>query len=306
MVIGAVYEDLRSDTGAFRIMGLKYDLDLLREIGQGAKLEANYHLFSLRYELMMKIIDLDIRKEVSLYRRSRAGKRLHHKIVTLMMKLRLHRSRNRSVVQRNNVYIAPTVNRLCKKTIDYRCATVNCLSIVNKTSDFKVELMEHNLDVCAITKTWIREGDDTTAIQLCLDGYSSVSIPREGRIGGGIAIVHRSDITLRSKSVYNYQTMECADFLLEFQNMLVNLCVIYRPPDTSIAAFCDNLMDYQERNVTSPGKMIIVGDVNIHTNKEQHPDTALFQETLDGLGLRNHVDFATHHFGNSLDTVITS
>ena len=40
-------------------MGLKYDLDLLREIGQGAKLEANYHLFSLRYELRMKITDLD-------------------------------------------------------------------------------------------------------------------------------------------------------------------------------------------------------------------------------------------------------
>ena len=67
---------------------------------------------------------------------------------------------------------------------------------------------------------------DTTAIQLCLDGYSSVSIPREGRIGGGIAIVHKLDITLRIKSVYNYQTMECADFLLDFQNMLVNLSFI--------------------------------------------------------------------------------
>ena len=118
--------------------------------------------------------------------------------------------------------------------------------------------------------------------------------------------MHRSDITLRSKSVYNYQTMECADFLLDFQNMLVNLCVIYRPPDTSIASFCDDLMDYQERNVTSPGRMIIVGDINIHTNKEQHPDSILFQETLDGLGLRDHVDFATHYFGNSLDAVITS
>ena len=65
-------------------------------------------------------------------------------------------------------------------------------------------------------------------------------------------------------------------------------------------------MDFQERNVTFPDKMIIVGDVNIHTNKEQHPDTALFQETLDGLGLRDHVDFLTHCLGNSLDAVITS
>ena len=62
MVIGAIYEDLKLDIGALRIMGLKYDLDLLWEIGQGAKLKPNYHLFSLRYELRMKIIDLDIRK----------------------------------------------------------------------------------------------------------------------------------------------------------------------------------------------------------------------------------------------------
>ena len=287
-------------------MGLKYDLDFLRDTGHSAKLEENYHMFSLGYGLRMKIIDLDRRKKARLYRRSRAGKRLHHKIQTLSTKLRLHRPRNRSLVQGNNVIIPSTVNRVCKKTIDYRCATVNCCLIVNKTSDFKVELMEHKLDVCALTEIWIREGDDTTAIQLCLDGYSSVSIPREGRIGGSIAIVHRSDITLRSKSVYNYQTMECADFLLHFQNMLVNLCVIYWPPDTSIASFCDDLMDYQERNVTSLGKMIIVGDVNIHTNKEQHPDSALFQEALDGLGLRDHVNFATHHLSNSLDAVITS
>ena len=32
--------------------------------------------------------------------------------------------------------------------------------------------MEHTLDVCALTETWIREGDDTTAIQLHPDGYS--------------------------------------------------------------------------------------------------------------------------------------
>ena len=70
--------------------------------------------------------------------------------------------------------------------------------------------------------------------------------------------------------------MECVDFLLDFQNMLVNLCVIYTPPDTSIVAFYEDLTDHQERNVTSPGRMIIVGDINLPTNKEQHPDIVFF------------------------------
>ena len=51
--------------------------------------------------------------------------------------------------------------------------------------------------------------------------------------------------------------------------------------------------------------MIIVGDVNIHTNKELHPDAVLFRETLGGLGLKNHVDFVIHCLGNSLDVVMT-
>ena len=199
-----LYIGVKLDIKTFKNMSLKYDLDLLREIGQGAKLKANHHLFSLKYELRMKIIDLDIRKRVRLYRSSRAGKRLHYRISPLMNKLRLHRPGNRILLQRNNIRITPTVNMQCKKTFGCRCSTVNCHSIVNKTSDFKVELTDHKLDVCALTETWIREGDVTTAIQLCPEGYFAVSIPREGRIGGGIAIVYRLDITLRSKSVYNY------------------------------------------------------------------------------------------------------
>ena len=141
-------------------------------------------------------------------------------------KLRLHRPSIRTIVQENNINIALIPNKHYRKTVGYECATINCHSIVNKTADFKVELIECNLDVCALMETWIKEGDDTTVIQLHPVSYSSMSIPRAGRTGGGIALVHKSDITLKSKTNYNYQTMECTDFLLNFENVLVNLCVI--------------------------------------------------------------------------------
>ena len=249
-------------------MVLNYNQEQLREIGQQAKLKVNYNLFSLKYELRSMIIDLDIRNKVRQYRKNQAETKLFCKIAIVSTKLRLHRQNIRTIVQENNINIALIPNKHYRKTKAYKCATLNCCPIVNKTADFKVELMEHNLDVCALTETWIKEGDNTTVIQLCPDGYSSMSIPRAGRTGGGIAIVHKSDIILKSKTIYNYQTMECADFLLDFENVLVNLCVIYRPPSTSIVAFCEYLTDHQERNVTSPGRMIIVGDINIHTNQE--------------------------------------
>ena len=127
-------------------------------------------------------------------------------------KLRLHRPSIRTIAWENNINITLIPNKHYRKTIAYKCATINCHSILNKTADFKVELIEHNLDVCALTETWIKEGDDTMAIQLCPDGYCSMSIPRAGRTGGSIVIVHKSDITLKSKTIYNYQTMECTIF----------------------------------------------------------------------------------------------
>ena len=181
--------------------------------------------------------------------------------------LRLHRPSITTIGQENNINIALIPNKHCRKTIDYKCATINCHSIVNKTADFKVELIEHNLDVCALTETWIKEGDNTMAIQLYTDSYSSMSIPRAGRIGGSTVTVHKSDFILQRQAIYNYQAMQCADFLLDFENVLLNLCVIYRPPNTTIVAFCEDLTDHQERNVTSPGRMVRVGDINISTNQ---------------------------------------
>ena len=83
-------------------------------------------------------------------------------------KLRLHRPSIRTIVQDNNIDITLIPNKHHTKTIAYKCATVNYHWIVNKTADFKVELIECNLDVCAFTETWIKEGDDTMAIQLCV------------------------------------------------------------------------------------------------------------------------------------------
>ena len=140
-------------------------------------------------------------KKVRQDRRSWAGIKLFCKIAIVSTKLRLPRPSIRMTVQENNMKIELIPNKHCRKTIDYKCATINCHSIVNKTGYFKVELIEHNLDVCALTQTWIKESDNTTAIQLCPDGYSPMFIHRAGRIGGGIAIVHKLDITLKSKTI---------------------------------------------------------------------------------------------------------
>ena len=47
-----------------------------------------------------------------------------------------------------------------------------------------------------------------------------------------------------------------------------------------------------------------MGDFNIHVNNTGDPDAQIFLDTMEALGLDNHVHFATHNRGNTLDLVL--
>ena len=53
--------------------------------------------------------------------------------------------------------------RICLSiTFDCHCAVVNCRSVGNKINDIKLEIYNHNLDLCALTETWIKEDENNT------------------------------------------------------------------------------------------------------------------------------------------------
>ena len=95
-------------------------------------------------------------------------------------------------------------NQPLNRSVLYNAGLINCRLVVHKTTNLKIHLADLNLHVCALTETWLKEGDDTTPNQLCLNGYSIASVPRVNRTGGGIALIHKSDITLKAKSAYSY------------------------------------------------------------------------------------------------------
>ena len=152
-----------------------------------------------------------------------------------------------------------------------------------KTSNLKVDLAYHNLHVCALTETWLKEGDNTTPNQLCFEGHSIASVPMVDRAGGGTALICKLDIKLKAKTVHSYASMESADFILCLLTTLINLCIIYQPPITSVLDVCNDLTEYFEKNIISPGGKIIVEDFNIPIKQHMHPDTIIVRYTLGGL-----------------------
>ena len=74
---------------------------------------------------------------------------------------------------------------------------VNAHSVNNKIGTLQSIITERNLDICAITETWLNlEGDDLTTKQIPLDGYHIISYPRpNGHMGGGVALNFKDNLT---------------------------------------------------------------------------------------------------------------
>ena len=241
-------------------------MNQLKLIGLRAKTRSEFPLFHINTSTRVKIIGLGIRKHPRPYRRSSGGIYLFWRIQILITTASRHTKAHCKCFPNLDNIITIGTNQPLNRSVFYNAGLINCISIVKKTANLKVELADRNLHVCALTETWLREDDNMTPNQLCLEGYSIASVARDDRAGGGIALIYKLDIKQKAKTVYSYASMECADVIFCFPTTWINLFIIYWPPNSSVLYYCNDLTDYFEKNITSPGEKIIVGDFQ-HSNQ---------------------------------------
>ena len=83
------------------------------------------------------------------------------------------------------------------------------------------------------------------------------------------------------------------------------LCVIYRPPGISVTDFCEDFENFIDSLATKSGKLLLVGDFNIHVDSFTNLSADKFRAVLDVGGLDQLVTEATHDKSHTLDLVIT-
>ena len=76
------------------------------------------------------------------------------------------------------------------------------------------------------------------------------------------------------------------------------------PQNYDLNQFLDDLADYLALHVNT-NYPFFVGDFNIHWADEVDSTAALFADTLEALGLIQHVEFLTHNNNKILDLVIS-
>ena len=186
-------------------------------------------------------------------------------------------------------------------------AHINARSIVNKIQPFQQYTVDKNIDICAITETWIKKDDiDMVTREIPPPGYNILSQPHmDGRSGGGLGIIHKDYITINSsKATKNHNTMEYMRYSLRIKQTSIDICVIYRFLGTSVIDFCNELASEIEENINlTSDRCVYIGDFNIHVD-EDNPETTTFNDFMESFNLKNLVSFPTHIHQHTLDLIL--
>ena len=132
---------------------------------------------------------------------------------------------------------------------------------------------------------------------------------KSGKQGSSLALVYKESISVKKTSddKTDFETMEISTFDIKFTGTVINLYIIYRLPATTVLQFCSDTTDIMQRRIGNDlGKLLLIGDFNIHINKPIEPHTITFLDFLDSFNLISHVQWPKHRSGHALDLLISN
>ena len=130
------------------ILKMSYSTLFLRYIGSQAK--QNFMNFYIPQLTRAWIIALRIRKQPKPYRRSKAG---HNLFYNIQQRITFRQDNNKATPRKQNFSLVREIPRSLEKHRMLNISHVNARSVINKVSQFQLEICDRNTDICAITET---------------------------------------------------------------------------------------------------------------------------------------------------------
>ena len=127
------------------------------------------------------------------YRRSRAGQILFRKIHVIVSTTHKY-SVPGSEVNTSNVRKIEYIPDKFKLNLSH----INERSLALKSTDFQQYLIQHDINICAVSETWLKEDiEPETLWEIAPQGYKIYSTPhRTGKQGGGLALVCKQKLIM--------------------------------------------------------------------------------------------------------------
>ena len=115
-----------------------------------------------------------------------------------------------------------------------RAGGLNCQSIENKTASIIDHLISPNLEVLALTETWLNASDSNKRKigELIPPSFSFHHVPMAGR-GVGVAILCRNTFNVKVLPIFHATSFESLDVCITAESVVIRMIVIYRIPPNS-------------------------------------------------------------------------
>jgi len=189
-----------------------------------------------------------------------------------------------------------------------KMCVINCQSIRNKADVLVDYIKDNNLDMVAMTETWLKSDDNRIVGDLTPSGFKLVHLPRQGRRGGGVGLLYKETISVSDKIDESTPSLEAFSVYVKTETTSFRLIVLYRlipggkgPRRADFHVDFANLLD---KYIPKPGSLVIVGDFNIHWDNDC-PEQRELKDLLESTNLIQWVKETTHEDGHIIDLVIT-
>ena len=232
-----------------------------------------------------------------------------------MSRKRKKKRRSRGLVKSNLITIKPQAqthhHNNCKMVY------MNPWSISNKTTAIHDFITSNQVDVLAISESWMRgkENNKPEKIQhheILPKSHHMIILPRpDGARGGGLAILYKKcfgvkilDYSKKKSDQFEYLVLSVA-----VNKSILRLILLYRPNPTkvnglSVARFWEQFEEFLSKHICCTEELIITGDLNFHLEKPADTNTKHLISVLDEYGLKQKICEPTHVAGHTLDVLI--
>ena len=173
-------------------------------------------------------------------------------------------------------------------------------------------ILEHKVDICFTTETWISKNEDLQYIKanLKMQGYHILSCERENRKGGGMACIYNENLKMKAQKSQKYESFELLTVQASIKSKTNTFSLIYRPPSSTknkipTRVFLDEFTEHITTLLQLHDDPIILGDINIPWNRADNMDRESLVEIMSLYNLKQHVNIQTHKQGNTLDWIMS-
>jgi len=188
----------------------------------------------------------------------------------------------------------------------FNSQSVHSNANVDKASLLQQYVLDNNIDIFAIQETWLTPYSLQSVLNsVTPDGYVFVHEPRSEQRGGGVGFLINASLGFSRLVLPNFSSFEAIGIKIDLRVESLVCINIYRSPSLPFSGFIADFATLLEDVATSTANVIICGDFNVHWDDLNANETKQLKSLTETFGFFQHVPFATHIGGHTLDLVFS-